>query len=217
MYNYAIALILNPIFIMSRLWRIFYYALIYVLNLSFINHNTEGHAHLISLIYSIIISLIAPYSYYLLYNNYWSSDMISPFVVDFVYNFSISYFLSDLLLGIQHYSQIFNKSILTTYVHHFAYIGLFIYGKYYNRYHLYVLGLPYEIPTVLLNIGYINRTYRNNILFGILFFICRILHNLYLLFKTYATHNDLFIFSLFTFVMHANWFVNYVKKYVLKI
>jgi hypothetical protein len=215
--NYALTLITNPIFILSRIWKIGYIPLVWIFKLPYDNHNTIAHSHLLSLIYSIIITIITPYSYYLLYNNYWDSIQINAKLVEFVYNISVSYFISDLLIGMQFYPEILNSNIITSYVHHLAYIGLFVYGKYYNRYHLYLLGLPYEIPTILLNLGYINRNYRNNTLFGILFFVFRIVHNLYLLYKTFIVHNDLFIFSLFTFILHCNWFTGYVKKYILKI
>ena len=217
LYNYTSTFLLNPIFILSRIWRIVYIPLVWLFKLSMDNHNTHAHSHLLSFVYSIIMTMITPYSYYLLYNNYWDSELINTHVVNFVYNFSISYFASDLLIGYQYYPLILNENVITSYVHHLAYIGLFVYGKYYNRYHLFLLGLPYEIPTILLNIGYINRNYRNNMLFGILFFVCRILHNLYLLYRTFMVYNDLFIFSVFTFILHCRWFSKFVKKYILKI
>ena len=216
-YNYVLLLITNPIFILSRIWRISYIPLVWLFNLPYDNQNTVAHSHLLSLIYSIIMTIITPYSYYLLYNNYWDSQLINTRLVEFVYNISVSYFVSDLLIGMQFYPEILNSNIITSYVHHFAYIGLFVYGKYYNRYHLYLFGLPYEIPTILLNLGYINKKYRNNNLFGILFFICRIVHNLYLLYRTFLVYNDLFIFNLLTFILHCQWYTKFIKKYILKI
>lgn len=217
-YNYALTLVFNPIFILSRILRFSYFPLVYYFNLAIDNHNTKAHSHILSLVYSIIITLLTPYSYYLLYNDYWNSSQINKYVVEFVYSISISYFGSDIMMGMQYYPDIlFNDNIITFALHHTAYIGLFVYGKYFNRYHLYLLGLPYEIPTILLSLGYINPRYRNNNLFGILFFICRILHNLYLLYRTFMVYNDLFIFSIFTFILHCHWFINFTKKYILLI
>jgi hypothetical protein len=216
LYNYAITLLFNPIFILSRLFKFIYFPLVYYFNLSIDNHNTKAHSHILALVYSIIITSLTPYSYYLLYNNYWDSSQINKYIVEFVYSISISYFGSDIITGMQYYPDILlNENIVTFALHHTAYIGIFVYGKYFNRYHLYLFGLPYEIPTILLSLGYINPRYRNNNLFGILFFVFRILHNLYLLYRTYMVYNDLFIFSIFTFVLHCHWFINFTKKYIL--
>lgn len=215
LYNYAISLLINPIFIFSRLFRFIYFPLVYYFNLSIDNHNTKSHSHILSLVYSIIVTLITPYSYYLLYNNCWDSSQINKYIVEFVYSISISYFGSDIIIGIQYYPDMLYNNIITFALHHTAYIGLFVYGKYFNRYHLYLYGLPYEIPTILLSLGYINPIYRNNKLFGILFFIFRILYNLYLLYKSFMMYNDLFIFCIFTFVLHCHWFINFTKKYIL--
>jgi len=214
LYYYALNLIFNPIFIFSRVFRLLYVPLVYYFNLSIDNHNTKAHSHLLSLLYSIVTTLFIPYSYYLLYNNYWDSRQINMNIVEFVYSLSISYFGSDIIVGMQYYPEILNENILTSYIHHGAYISLFLYGKYYNRYHLFLFGLPYEIPTILLNIGYINPRYRNNKLFGIFFFLFRILHNLFLLYKTWMIYNDLFIFNLCTFILHCYWFKNFTKKYL---
>jgi hypothetical protein len=216
-YNYALNIVCNPIFIISRIFKFSYIPLVYYFNLSVDNHNTKAHSHILALVYSIIVTLLTPYSYYLLYNNYWDSSQINKYIVEFVYSLSISYFGSDIILGLQYYPDIlFNENIVTFGIHHTAYIGLFVYGKYFNRYHIYLFGLPYEIPTILLSLGYINSKYRNNKLFGILFFIFRILHNIYLLYRTYMVYNDLFIFSIFTFVLHCQWFINFINKYIIK-
>ena len=214
-YNYVLTILFNPIFILSRIIRFSYFPLVYYFNLSNDNHNTKAHSLILSLVYSIIITLFTPYSYYLLYNNYWDNTQINKYIVEFIYNISISYFGSDIIMGIQYYPDILYGNLITFGLHHTAYIGLFVYGKYYNKYHLYLFGLPYEIPTILLSLGYINPIYRNNKLFSILFFIFRILHNFYLLYKMYMVHNDIFIFSIFTFILHCYWFCNYIKKYII--
>jgi hypothetical protein len=216
LYTYLLTWILNPVFILSKIWKISYIPLVYLFKLSMDDHNTQAHSHLLSLVYSIITTLITPYSFYLLYNNYWSSILINSKVVEFVFNISISYFVSDLLVGMQYYPIILNENIITSYVHHISYISLLVYGKYYNIQHLFLFGLPYEIPTILLNIGHINKKFRNNIIFGILFFVFRVLYNAFLLYKIYKVYNDLFIFSVFTFILHCNWFSKFVIKYIIK-
>jgi len=215
MVNIITTYLFHPIVIYTRIWRLIYYPLLYLFNLPTDNHNNYSNSHVLSLVYSIIMTMITPYTYYLIYNNYVLINQINANVVEFIYGISLSYFIADLYVGIQHYPIILNANILTSYVHHFAYISLFIYGKYYNKIHLFVFGLPYEIPTILLNLKYVNNKYYNNRLFGILFLFFRIFYNMYLSYKVFMVHNDLFIFSICTLILHMNWFVNYVKKYVL--
>jgi hypothetical protein len=205
--------IFNPFLIYTRIWRLIYFPLLNLFELDLVNHNTNAHSHVLSLVYSLLTSIITPYSYYLIYNNYYLASNINSYVVSFINNISISYFLSDLLIGIQYYPQILNKNILTSYIHHSGYILLFIYGIYSNNSHLYILGLPYEIPTILLNIGNIDPRYRNDKLFALLFFIFRILHNLLILKISFTINTNIFIFSIFTFILHLYWFINYMKRY----
>jgi len=207
--------VFHPLVIYTRLWRIVYLPLVYLFNLPINNHNNQSNSHVLSLIYSIVTTCITPYTYYLIYNNYWSADQINVTVTNFVYNISISYFAADLLVGLQYYPNILNSNVLTSYVHHGAYIALFTYGKRYNIAHLFIMGMPYEIPTVLLNIRYIIETYTNHKLFGLSFLIFRIFHNIFLLYKTYNVYNDMFIFSICTCILHIYWFSGYIRKYLL--
>ena len=207
--------IFHPIVIFNRLWRIIYFPLLFIFNLPTHNHNNQGNSHVLSLVFSIIISFISPYSFYILYNNYLYNQ-INTKLVDFIYNLSFSYFCSDLIIGMQFYQNIFNNNILTSYIHHLAYLGLLLYTKYYNRTYLTIILLPYEIPTILLSIGHINNKYQNQLLFGFLFFIFRIIYNLYILYKSYMVYNDLFIVSIFTFILHSYWFSKFTKKYLIK-
>ena len=215
MLNSITRYLFNPIFILCRLWRIAYFQVIDLFNLSIVDHDNHRNSHAISLVYSIFTSCLTPYSFYLIYNNYFLITQINPVISDVIYNLSLSYFISDLVIGIKYYPGILNNSILTSYVHHGAYISLLVYGKYYGKSHLFILGMPYEIPAFFLNLRYVSEKYKNYKLFGWLFLFFRIFYNMFLLYKTFMVHNDMFIFSLCTLMMHVYWFSTYVKKHSL--
>ena len=219
MTSTILSYIFHPVIIYIRIWRLSYLPLIYLFNLPVNNHDNYANSHMLSFIYSIIITCITPYTFYLVYNNYWLITQINSWVSEFVYNISLSYFISDLTIGLQYYPSILNSNILTSYVHHGVYISLLSYGKYYNIKHLFLFGLPYEIPTILLNLRNLDPAIKNNKvynkLFGLLFFIFRILYNIFILYKTWMVHNDMFIFGVCTFILHAYWFINYANKYLL--
>jgi len=215
MLNVITRYIFNPIFILCRLWRFTYFQVLDIFNLSIVDQDNHRNSHALSLIYSIITSCITPYTFYLIYNNYFSITQISPMISEFIYNLSLSYFISDLAIGLQYYPNILNSNILTSYVHHGAYISLLFYGRYYNKLYLYTYGMPYEIPAFFLNLRYVSEKYKNYKLFGWLFLFFRIFYNMFLLYKTFMVHNDMFIFSLCTLTMHVYWFSTYVKKHTL--
>jgi len=203
----------HPVIILCRLWKIIYLPLLFMFDLSMINHDNVHNSHVLSLLYSIITSCISPYTFYLIYNNTILVNQASS-ISEFIYNLSISYFISDLIIGLEYYPTVLNNNILTSYIHHSAYIILLSYLKQHNKIHLLLLGMPYEIPTVLLNIRYVSNYYNNYKLFGILFLFFRIFYNIYVLYKTYNVYNDIFIFSIGTLMIHCYWYFNYLKRYV---
>jgi hypothetical protein len=216
MINIITNYLFHPVVIYCKIWRYAYILFINVFNLPINNQDNYRNSHVISLIYSIITTCLTPYTFYVIYNNYFLENQINLFVTEFIYNISLSYFISDLVVGIQFYPNVLNSSILTSYVHHTAYISLLVYGKYYNKLYLFILGMPYEIPTILLNLRYVSETYKNYKLFGILFLVFRIFYNMFLLYKTFNVHNDMFIFCVCTFILHVYWYSIYVKKYILR-
>jgi hypothetical protein len=128
----------------------------------------------------------------------------------------ISYFAIDMVLGYQYYRTILYTNILTFSVHHITYIIGLIYAKYLNILPLCISLLPLEIPTIILSLGHIDIKYRHPKIFGILFFIFRILYNILIIWKMYPLSYQLGIFSSMIFCMHIYWFRIYVNKYILK-
>lgn len=208
-------LLFNPIILFSRFFFTIYFPLIQVFNLSYVNHNTLAHSHILSLIYSSILSILSPIGIYMLLNNYYIQNAFITNLSKFIFNLSISYFSVDLFLGIRYYPEILKSKILTFGVHHIVYIGMLIYGRINNLLPVYIIVIPLEIPTVILSIGYINKKYQNYKLFGVLFFIFRIVYNILLIYKTYGHYNDICLFFITILCVHLYWFRSYTVKYLL--
>lgn len=209
-------LLFNPIILFSRLFYTIYFPLVHIFNLSLVNHNTLAHSHVLSLIYSIILSILSPIGIYILLFNYYIQNVFIINLSKFIFNLSISYFTVDLFLGITYYPEILKTKIFTFGIHHITYISMLIYGNIYNLLPIYIIAIPLEIPTVVLSIGYINKKYQNYKLFGILFFIFRIVYNILLIYKTYNYHNDICLFFITILCVHLYWFNSYAQKYILK-
>lgn len=209
-------ILFNPLFLFSRMWYSLYIPLVSVFNLSFDNHNTQMHSNLLSLVFSGVLSLLSPFSFFILFNPVYASSKIFINIGEFMFNIMISYFVVDMILGYQYYRQILYTNILTFSVHHIVYIIALIYGKYLNVLPLCISLLPLEIPTFVLSLGNINRKYYNPGLFGSLFFILRILYNILVIWKMYPLCYQLGIFSTMVLCIHIYWFRSYIKKYILK-
>jgi hypothetical protein len=206
----------NPLFLFSRMWYSLYIPLVYVFNLSIINHDTISHSNLLSLVFSGLLSLLSPFSFFILFNPVYASSIIFINIGEFMFNIMISYFVVDMIIGYQYYRQILYTNILTFSVHHTVYIIALIYVKYLKVLPLCISLLPLEIPTFVLSLGYVNRNYHNPVLFGTLFFILRILYNILVIWKMYPLCNFIGIFSSMILCVHIYWFKIYINKYILK-
>jgi hypothetical protein len=121
-----------------------------------------------------------------------------------------AYFISDNIVGTINYkSQLMN---LAGYPHHIFYIILNYFILKWNYEHIFILFLVAELPTILLGMGTYNKRYRNDKLFGLTFFITRILLQLV---YTYIFRNNSVILrlSLIILPVHLFWFYNWYNKY----
>jgi hypothetical protein len=210
------SIILNPLFLFTRMWYSLYLPLVNIFELSVINHNTTAHSNLLTFILSSTLSLLSPFGIFILFNSHYAD---SPFFIrlgEYMFNIMISYFVVDIILGYQYYRKILYKDVLTFSVHHIVYIIALIYVKYLNVLPLCISLLPLEIPTVILSLGHIDKYYKSPILFGTLFFLFRIVYNILVIWKMYSLCNFIGIFSTMILCIHIYWFRIYVNKYILK-
>uniref|UniRef100_A0A6C0DUR3 TLC domain-containing protein n=1 Tax=viral metagenome TaxID=1070528 RepID=A0A6C0DUR3_9ZZZZ len=130
-----------------------------------------------------------------------------------VLNF-ISYLMMDCYMGYNNYPIYMNT--LAGYIHHSVYIVINICALYTGLYPYYLIYMILEIPSVLLNIGSYDAKWRNDRLFGIVFFTTRIVYHIYL---TYVLWNIVIIrnFALPILCVHIYWFKNWFTKYGISI
>lgn len=216
-YNF---LLFNPYLISLRLWTSIHKPIVDVLEIK--PHEDVKLSYVYSFIYSGVCTTVAPYSLYLIIAQYQSVNLFlnTQYSLAIVfYYFSLGYFTSDLIIGYQKYRKVLNKNIITSYIHHIVYILFFIYGSVNNKLNLYLLGIPFEIPIFFRSIEMLNpelrQMYDTSRVFVTLYFIFRILYNILLVALTYQ--NQLYIYCIFltfTLILHFNWFINYVNKYI---
>lgn len=125
----------------------------------------------------------------------------------------ISYLIMDCYIGYNKYHKY--MCTLSGYTHHIVYTFISILAIYIRVPGIYLLYMIEELPTVLLSVGNYNKNFRSDNLFGLTFFITRILYHMYLTWK--LSYNKFFlILGLISLGLHSYWFNNWFNKYFLK-
>ena len=124
----------------------------------------------------------------------------------------MSYLLVDLIMGTLYYTKY--MTWLVGYVHHTIYMILC--WNYFLPYHASVSALFFveEIPTFLLNVARINPQYRYDLMFGIMFFIWRILYHFIM--TLHFTNNQVVLWSgVIAFPLHIHWFIKWCQSFAI--
>lgn len=124
----------------------------------------------------------------------------------------IAYLITDCYIGYNKYHKY--MCTLSGYTHHIIYILISFMTLGMNLCNFYLLYMIEEFPTFFLSLGSYDVKLRNDNLFGLTFFITRILYHIYLtwIFKS----RPLFlILGLLALSVHIYWFKNWFEKYFL--
>lgn len=125
-----------------------------------------------------------------------------------------AYLIMDLYIG--HYDYRKYMDNLSGYFHHTIYSLINILSLYIGVFPVYFLNMLSELPTFIMSIGQFDQKFRNDYLFGLTFFLTRILYHIYLTWS--FRHNTLILcISLAAFCLHVYWFKGWFTKYFLKI
>lgn len=125
----------------------------------------------------------------------------------------IGYLICDCVIGASDYKKYIQT--LSGYTHHIAYIIINTISLISGKYPLYMLYMIEELPTILLSIGSYNKKYRSDTLFGLTFFLTRILYHVIL---TWWLRHDttVLVFSMMVLSLHIYWFYGWCKARLRK-
>lgn len=125
-----------------------------------------------------------------------------------------AYLIMDLYLG--HYDYRKYMDNLSGYFHHVIYSFINILALYTGVFHVYLLHMLSELPTFIMAIGQFDPKFRNDNLFGLTFFLTRILYHIFLTW-TFRDNTMILGLSLASLGLHLFWFKGWFTKYFLKI
>jgi hypothetical protein len=171
-------------------------------------------AYILSLKSSLTMFIGSIYSNYIFFIQCEGSmiDFIAKenFVNKLLTIFFISYLIVDMVIGTIYYKH--HLCNLAGYPHHIVYIIVCLISLHQNSYQLFMLYMICELPTFILALGNYDEQYRQDTLFGITFFLTRIVHFMYI--STFIFDNTLYIIITFCILsVHIFWFYNWCKKY----
>jgi hypothetical protein len=103
--------------------------------------------------------------------------------------------------------------------HHIGYLIFMALTLFYDCPMIFVAYFPLEVSTIFLASGHIWKSARKDLLFGVTFFIFRILYHgalsVYLLYHLNVSPMKISVFgSYLTLVLHIFWWKNWLLKYL---
>lgn len=199
----------------------------YYFHYKFINYikkdlTKKQKAYILSIKSSLTMFFIGVYLNYYYFTSGFSQDRFFTILEEkdtlnfgkLVVLYFASYLLMDIWVGNKEYPE-YMKS-LSGNIHHTIYIGINLVSLYTGLYPLYLLHMMSELPTFLLSIGSFDSNLRNDNLFGLTFFLTRIVYHAILTF-IFRENKIILGFALAALGLHIYWFYGWYKKYGKKL
>ena len=175
----------------------------------YFKHPTKSR-DMIALLNTVALSMVSLYATY-------QSGLPQPALLlaapeQTLLNDSIAaHFITDLAIG--HVLDNSNMELVTGYIHHSAYAAILLSLRYTQQSNLIYLCLPFEIPTVLMNLNRMDPKKRLTIPFGATFLLFRVLYNLYVI-AVLCTDPLKATVATMMLTVHAHWFRLWLSKFV---
>lgn len=182
--------------------------------INYISENVNEQRTVVGLMNSIGLSSMVAYPFYLMYIQPYqaiNTVLLLPHM-KLLSDILIGHFTTDLVIG--HLFDRKKMDLLEGYIHHTLYAMVVTYMRYTQETNIILLYLPFEIPTVFLNLNRFNKSREYNLHFGISFVLFRILYNIYLI-QIIGQYNV--YYTSLTYLMlavHSFWFYKWCKGFV---
>lgn len=177
---------------------------------------TKSRSWIIMLLGSSVLSPVgAFYAFQTMWYGKWTSEFI--YSDDFLSRQIMIYFVAsnvmDLVIGSIRYPAFIDP--FTTTCHHIFYIA-FALSIISSNYSVgFMLCFFMEVPTLIMALGTVWPYLRSDYLFGVVFFLTRILFNAFQAYKLFQIHPNGWIWKVCTMVLclHLHWFRQWWDKY----
>jgi len=202
---------------------ILFFCLEYFLHYHFVNElrpdlNEKQKSYILSIKSSLSMLLIGIYyNYHYFTSKFNKADFFNILEkkgsLDFgkiIVLYFTAYLIMDIYIGSQDYAA--SMKSLSGYFHHTVYTIINMLSLNIGMFPMYLLHMLSELPTLLLSVGSFDSSLRDDNLFGLTFFITRIVYHIILTWM-FKDNTLMLTLSLATLGMHIYWFSGWVKKY----
>jgi len=202
-----------------------FFCLEYFLHYHFVNElrpdlNEKQKSYILSIKSSLSMLLIGIYyNYHYFTSKFNKADFFNILEkkgsLDFgkiIVLYFTAYLIMDIFIGSQDYAT--SMKSLSGYFHHTVYTLINMLSLNIGMFPMYFLHMLSELPTLLLSIGSFDSSLRDDNLFGLTFFITRIVYHIILTWM-FRDNTVILSLSLATLGMHIYWFSGWIKKYFL--
>lgn len=124
-----------------------------------------------------------------------------------------AYLVMDIYIGYYDYRKYMDT--LSGYFHHTVYSIVNILALYIGVYPIYFLHMLSELPTLILSVGRFDSSLRDDNLFGVTFFLTRIVYHIFLIWA-FKDNSLLFYLGSSALMLHVYWFYLWITKYFFK-
>ena len=172
--------------------------------------NERQRAHIMAIKSSITLFLLSVFVNVKYFSNGEFNDIDYKVLHLGILNI-MAYFLMDCVVGRKEYNKYLMS--LSGYIHHIIYIIVSFVCIKLNIILPYMLFFIEELPTLILSLGKFNNNFRSDKLFGLTFFLTRIVYHIFLIMMTYNYHIIIPILGTLALGVHGYWFKNWLNKY----
>jgi hypothetical protein len=183
---------------------------------------TKQKAYILGIKSSLTLVLIGVYLNYLYFSSGFIQEKFFTILEEnktlnfgkLVVLYFTSFLFTDIYIGNTEYPKYMN--CLSGNIHHIIYIGINLISLYTGVYPLYLLHMMSELPTFLMDIASFDSSFRNDNLFGLTFFLTRLLYH-FVLTIIFRKNKIVLALSLASLGLHIYWFYGWCKRYGSKL
>lgn len=173
------------------------------------------HSWYLTLYSSFVTSFVGLYLFYHVCHDGFTATIDNETDISrYAAIFFIGYCIMDLFLGSIHYENLLTYD--DGWTHHFLYIAVCAYLLHDGLTSLFAIALVEEVPILILAFHEVQNKSRPSLLFGILYFLTRIVFHTVLIYKAAQFSNLVFTVGLSLLILHVKEFQRWVRGYLMR-
>lgn len=184
----------------------------------FFSSGRSKHAWYLTLYSSFVSSFVGVYYvYHLILDGFTQTISNETVISRYIALFFIGYCVMDIVLGSIHYpDDSRTKSFEDGWVHHVLYITICYYLVHHEMTAFFAVALIEEIPVVLLSFFEVRNKERPSLLFGILYFLTRVVFHTVLIYKVGQFSHFILFSGMVLLTWHVKVFQRWVRGYLMR-